>query len=133
MSDLASLSLVLVGGGIGSILRWSVGLAVLRRYSGTFPVGTFLINVSGCFAIGLLSTVAAIAWQDRLGTAFSALVLTGILGGYTTFSSYELDAYGLATRRDGRGYWVYWAGSILAGLVAASIGHVLGDALVGTP
>ena len=88
----------------------------MRRF-GIAPLGTFLVNVSGSFAIGLLSTLLASAWQDRYDTALSALLLTGILGGYTTFSSYELDAMGLAAGKDRRPFAAYWVGSIVAGLV----------------
>ena len=56
-----------------------------------------------------------------------------MLGGYTTFSSYELDAYGLATRRQGGLFTAYWAGSIAAGLVAAYLGHLLADLAVAAP
>jgi fluoride exporter len=132
MPDLSTLALVLVGGGIGSVLRWGAGLAVLRRF-GIAPLGTFVVNVSGCFAIGLLSTLLSIAWQDRYDTALTALLLTGILGGYTTFSSYELDALGLAAGKDRRPFAAYWVGSIVAGLVAAFVGHQLGVILAGTP
>jgi len=131
MPDLSVLALVLVGGGIGSVLRWGAGMAVVRRF-GIAPLGTFLVNVSGSFAIGLLSTLLATAWQDRYDTALSALLLTGILGGYTTFSSYELDALGLAAGKDRRPFAAYWVGSIVAGLAAAYLGHQLAVILAGT-
>ena len=85
------------GGGIGSLLRWWIGLRVGKIYQGNFPLGTFLINISGAFVIGYLSILFSVDWRDRYGDLINAAVLTGILGGYTTFSSMQLDAAKLAT------------------------------------
>ena len=76
-----------LGGGLGSVLRWWIGRVVGDRYRGDFPLGTFLINVSGALIIGYLSVLFGIDWHDRYGTALNSGVLTGLLGGYTTFSS----------------------------------------------
>lgn len=125
------MALVLLGGGIGSLCRWQIGAAVQRRHGGPFPLGTFVVNITGCFVIGLLSTLLDIGWEQRYQDALTALLLTGVLGGYTTFSSYELDAYGLARKRDRVTLAAYWIGSIVVGLVLAWLGHILGDALGG--
>jgi CrcB protein len=131
MPDALTMALVLLGGGIGSVCRWRIGAAVQRRHGGPFPVGTFMVNITGCFVIGLLSTLLGIGWEQRYQDALTALLLTGVLGGYTTFSSYELDAYGLARKRDRVTLAMYWIGSIVVGLVFAWLGHILGDALGG--
>lgn len=81
-----------LGGGTGSLLRWWVGLAVSKLYRGHFPLGTFLINVSGALIIGYLSALFGIDWRERYGEWLNAGLLTGVLGGYTTFSSMQLDA-----------------------------------------
>lgn len=111
-----------LGGGIGSLLRWWIGLRVGKIYKGPLPLGTFLINISGAFVIGYLSILFNIDWRDRYGDLMNAAVLTGILGGYTTFSSMQLDAAKLATAR-GRaiaaGYLII---SVLVGLIAAAFG-----------
>ncbi|CNI88854.1 MULTISPECIES: CrcB family protein [Yersinia] len=111
-----------LGGGIGSLLRWWIGLGVGKLYKGNFPLGTFLINISGAFVIGYLSILFSVDWRDRYGDLMNAAVLTGILGGYTTFSSMQLDAAKLATAR-GRaiaaGYLII---SVLVGLAAAAFG-----------
>jgi fluoride ion exporter CrcB/FEX len=57
MNDPVTLALVFVGGAGGSAIRWLVGVGVGERYKGTFPLGTFLINVSGAFLMGFLSTL----------------------------------------------------------------------------
>ncbi len=111
-----------LGGGIGSLLRWWIGLGVDKIYKGSFPLGTFLINISGAFVIGYLSILFSVDWRDRYGDLMNAAVLTGILGGYTTFSSMQLDAAKLSTTR-GRaiaaGYLII---SVLVGLAAAALG-----------
>src|SRR5436190_17795650 len=124
MNDPLTLALVFVGGAGGSAIRWLVGIGVGERYkSTTFPLGTFLINVSGVFLMGLLSTLLNVDWRDRYGSNLTALVLTGVLGGYTTFSSYQLDTANLYNK-GGRGLAFYWIGSVAAGLIAAALGAI---------
>lgn len=114
-----------LGGGAGSLLRWWIGKVVGERYHGAFPLGTFLINISGAFVIGYLSVLFSVDWRDRFGTILSAGVLTGILGGYTTFSSMQLDAAKLS----GSGRPALAGGYLLAstavGLIAAALGAAL--------
>ena len=124
MSDPLTLALVFVGGASGSAIRWLVGIAVGERYKGTtFPLGTLLINVSGAFLMGFLSTTFNVDWKDRHGSNLTAFILTGVLGGYTTFSSYQVDTANLYNT--GRRAWaLYWAGSVAAGLIAAMLGAI---------
>ena len=124
MSDSLTMALVFVGGGVGSAIRWFVGISVSERYEGiTFPLGTFLINVSGAFLMGFLSTLFNIDWKDRHGSTLTAFVLTGVLGGYTTFSSYQLDT-AHQYNKGARGWALYWLGSVAAGLIAATLGAI---------
>jgi CrcB protein len=81
-----------------------------------------VINVTGAFVMGLLSTLMGIDWRDRFGSSFTALVLTGILGGYTTFSSYEMDTVTAYNKREHGIAFLYWVGSVAAGLLAAALG-----------
>jgi CrcB protein len=114
-----------LGGGAGSLLRWSIGRAVGERYRGDLPAGTILINASGAFAIAYLSVLFKVDWHDRYGTALNAGVLTGLLGGYTTFSSMQLDAVKLAGKSGGVRAGSYLLLSVLAGLLAALLGSAL--------
>jgi CrcB protein len=124
MNDPVTVALVFVGGAGGSVIRWLVGIGVGERYKGiTFPLGTFLINVSGAFLMGFLSTLFNVDWKDRYGSNLTALVLTGVLGGYTTFSSYQLDTANLYNNKT-RGLALYWIGSVAAGLIAAALGAI---------
>jgi CrcB protein len=114
-----------LGGGAGSLLRWWIGRIVGERYRGGFPLATFLINVSGAFVIGYLSVLFSVDWRDRYGTVLNAGVLTGILGGYTTFSSMQLDAAKLAGSGRGQLALGYLLLSVAAGLIAAALGAAL--------
>jgi CrcB protein len=116
-----------LGGGLGSVLRWWIGRLVGERYKGRFPVGTFLINVSGSLVIGYLSVLFKVDWHNRYGhgMVLNALVLTGILGGYTTFSSMQLDAAGLAAKERTGVAASYLSLSVVAGLLAALAGAAL--------
>lgn len=114
-----------LGGGLGSLARWWIGHVVGERYRGWFPLATFLINVSGAFVIGYLSVLFVVDWQDRYGTVLKAGFLTGVLGGYTTFSSMQLDAAKLSGKSGDRFAAFYLLLSVVAGLLAAGLGAAL--------
>src|SRR6266436_9207908 len=69
-----------LGGGLGSLLRWSTGRVIGDHYRGAFPVGTFLINVSGSLVIGYLSVLFNVDWHNRYGhgMVLNALMITGV-------------------------------------------------------
>lgn len=114
-----------LGGGAGSWLRWSIGKRVGEHFHGSFPLATFLINISGAFVIGFLSVYFSVHWQSRYGTALNAGILTGILGGYTTFSTLMLDVLKLnQTNKRILGLF-YLVLSVLVGLVCAWLGASL--------
>ncbi len=119
MSPLLFLAAALAGG-IGAVLRYLVDLGVSRLAGRRFPWGILVVNLTGSFALGLVTT----ALPDA---AF--VVGAGLLGGYTTFSTAMLDA--VALWRDGeRGAAVFDAvGMLVLGLLAAGLGLALGAAL----
>ena len=107
-----------MGGAIGATARHLASKAVLAWTPPAFPWGTYLINITGCFAMGI---VAGLANNGSISPTTRLFLATGILGGYTTFSSFLLDAAHL--RRQGGPAWLlYWVGSVAAGLVAAALG-----------
>ncbi|MBB3772729.1 CrcB protein [Angulomicrobium tetraedrale] len=114
-----------LGGGIGSLLRWQVGQFIERRIGTPFKVGTFVINVSGAFVIAYLAASLSLGWEHRYGDVVSSLVLTGVLGGYTTFSTMQLDAVQMAAARRHALALAYLVSSVGAGLVAAAAGVAL--------
>ncbi|HEY3835607.1 MAG TPA: CrcB family protein [Bryobacteraceae bacterium] len=109
---------VMAGGALGSLLRYVAGLAIMSRWGGSFPMGTFVINVTGSFAIGVLSTLLA----GAVNPLWRPLLIVGVLGGYTTFSSFEWEAF--ANTRGGAGglALLYVLGSVLFGYIACWLG-----------
>ena len=120
--------LVGLGGGLGSLLRWQVGRLIGERRHSDYPLGTFLINVSGAFAIGYLSILFNVDWRVRHGTAVNAGVITGVLGGYTTFSSMQLDAAKLDKTRGRVSAGFYLLLSFAVGQLAAGLGSAIARA-----
>lgn len=116
---------VALGGGLGSLLRWQVGRFIEQRNTTPFKFGTLFINVSGAFVIAYISAALAVGWEHRYGDVISSLVLTGILGGYTTFSTMQLDAAEMAGARHHALALLYLVTSVGAGLLAAAAGVAL--------
>jgi CrcB protein len=116
------LAAISLGGSLGSVARYLVSEAVPVT-AGRFPWATFLINVSGCLAIGLLMVLVLDVWPpNRYARPF---VGVGILGGYTTFSTFTVETRNLAAH----GAWglaaAYVLGSLVAGLAAVWGGMTL--------
>ena len=114
---------VLAGAGIGGLARYVAGTWVMAKYGGRFPLGTFVINVTGSFLIGVLMTLLT----ERLNPHpnWRLFLVVGILGGYTTFSSFEYEAYQAV--RDGARWMgmLYVTGSVLVGYLGVWLGAML--------
>ena len=109
-------------GALGALSRFGVGAAVGARRPSDFPLGTFAVNLSGGFVLGLLTGLSL--------TGDGLLVLgTGFLGGYTTFSTWMVEAQRLGENGEWWLLWLYLFGSMLAGLVATGAGWLAGGAL----
>jgi CrcB protein len=109
-------------GGVGAVARFAVGTAVAQRTPVWFPYGTLAVNLSGSALLGLLSGLAL--HGDAL-----TLAAGGLLGSYTTFSTWMLDSERLAEGERGRGLAANLVGSLALGLAAVALGRVLGRAL----
>ncbi len=80
-----------LGGALGAIARYAVGVWLYSRLGARFPYGTFAVNVSGCFAIGLI--VALLDSRSALPEAWRYAVPIGFIGAYTTFSTFEFETF----------------------------------------
>jgi CrcB protein len=119
--------LVMLGAAVGGLARYIVGSAITQRLESRFPWGTLVVNITGCFLIGLLMTL--FVQRHDLNPNLRLLLVTGVLGGYTTFSSFgweSLDALqkdtifiGLANiiLSVGLGLLAVWLGTLAARLV----------------
>jgi CrcB protein len=87
---------VALGGALGSVARYACSVAAARWLGTAFPFGTLFVNVAGSFTIGLLAALVAADGRPLLGADARALLLVGVLGGFTTFSSFSLETLELA-------------------------------------
>lgn len=111
--------IVFVGGGLGAALRHGINMISARGLGTSFPYGTFIINISGSLAMGLIA--GYLTFKGDAAQPWRLFLMTGILGGYTTFSAFSLDAVLLYERGEIGLALLYVAGSVvlsIAGLVA---------------
>lgn len=115
------------GGAVGSLIRYLVTLAINERYDGRFPLATFVINITGSFLIGLLLVLTD--REDLFHPALRPFFVTGILGGFTTFSTFEWEVFALS--RSGSPLALIYAGtSVAVGWAACWIGAIAGRRIV---
>jgi CrcB protein len=115
--------MVMLGAALGGLARYVIGSAVMQRFGGRFPLGTLVVNVTGCFLIGILLPLLTERGEPRPNLRLFLIV--GVLGGYTTFSSFAwetLQAVDEGSRWIGfanvalsviLGYLAVWCGSLL--------------------
>lgn len=111
---------VALGGAIGSAARYGVNVWAGRMLGSEFPWHTFIVNVVGCFAMGVL--VELMALKLNIGNETRAFLTTGILGGFTTFSAYSLDFAVLVERKSYSTALAYGTGSVALSLIAVFAG-----------
>lgn len=112
---------VALGGALGASARYLVNVAMPRLLGHGFPYATMVVNIAGSALMGVLVVVLA----QKSGTRFAPFLMTGVLGGFTTFSAFSLDAISLWERGQGTAAFVYVAGSVLLSLAALFVGMML--------
>lgn len=112
-----------LGGGIGSILRYLCQKWVNESYQHNFPIATFLVNVFGCLLIGVFYALGEkgniLSPQTRL------LLITGLCGGFTTFSTFAFENMSLLRTGDTFYFLLYAVGSVVLGIAAVYIGSFI--------
>ena len=114
---------IFAGAGIGGMLRHAVNVGAARLFGYGFPFGTLIVNVLGSFMVGVLA--GYFAYRTGLSQHLRLFLITGILGGFTTFSAFSLDTALLVERHS---YWLaagYVAGSVGISLIALFFGLAL--------
>lgn len=109
-----------LGGAAGSILRYAVQKFFQSQSAAAFPTGTLLVNIAGCFLIGILWTMVSrsLTWNEEM----KLLLMTGFCGGFTTFSAFTLEGIGLLKENKTALFFIYLTASVVGGLLATFIG-----------
>lgn len=110
---------VALGGALGAVGRYGISLWALRTFPESFPWGTLLVNGAGCFLIGLLFPLVSEAPTLRL------FLLTGILGGFTTFSTFGLEVVSLLGAQQVKAAMGYVGVSVVGGMSLTALGWYL--------
>lgn len=114
--NLQLIAAVALGGAIGSVARYLVGIGSGRLFGMAFPWGTLIINVTGSFLIGTFIALFATRWD--LSQAARVFLTVGICGGYTTFSTFSLDAFYLMERGELLSSAAYMIASVVMSVAA---------------
>ena len=125
MSGMTFLYLAAIGaaGALGAISRYMIGRYIAKRAPTPLPWGTLLINVTGAFLIGLIFSLAG---RALIPPTWQTIGATGFLGGYTTFSTMSWEGVQLVRAGSARASILYLGGNLFLGLLAVSLGLLLG-------
>lgn len=118
---MTSLIQVALGGAIGASCRYLTNVGAMRLLGSGFPYGTVMVNILGSFLMGVL----VVAFAHRGGNQFAPFLMTGVLGGFTTFSAFSLDAVNLYQRGDILIATTYVFGSVAVGIAALIVGMAI--------
>jgi fluoride exporter len=114
--------LVAVGAALGGLARYILGTAITQYFGLRFPLGTMVINVTGCFVIGILMTLIT---AHALNPRWQPLLVVGVLGGYTTFSSFGWEAFQAIREGNPMMGFAYVALSVTLGYLAVWCGAAI--------
>jgi CrcB protein len=116
-----NLLIVGLGGGAGCMLRYAVQKIFQHNAAVTFPTGTVIVNITGCFLIGVLWSWLgrSLNWSEEL----KLLLMTGFCGGFTTFSAFTLEGMNLLLQQRVFLFLLYFAASVFIGLGATFLGY----------
>lgn len=110
---------IFIGGGIGSVLRFVLSKYMIQFWHKDFPTGTLIVNLIGCFLIGVLFTYFT---KYPTPTIFSWLLIAGFCGGFTTFSTFSLESIVLLEKNQYSIFTIYILSSLLGGISLSFLG-----------
>ncbi|MBF0515839.1 MAG: fluoride efflux transporter CrcB [Nitrospirae bacterium] len=116
-----------IGGFLGAISRYALAMWITDKWGRVFPLGTFAINVSGSFLIGLVMSI--LAARNIIDPQWRLFTVVGFLGGYTTFSAFEFEIGSLLKQGESFTAMLYVLLSVIVGFIALRIGDVVGKAI----
>ena len=126
MNQVAFLLAIGITGALGAASRYGMAEWTARRWRGSFPLATFVINMTGAFALGALMAAGTKTSGGAAIAPLRTVLGTGFLGGYTTFSTLSFETHALARRGRTLAAWLNAAGMLCAGMVAVAAGIALG-------
>ncbi|MCG6551998.1 MAG: fluoride efflux transporter CrcB [Candidatus Magnetominusculus sp. LBB02] len=124
---MADYLIVGIGGFAGAVSRYALALWITQIWGRAFPLGTFVINVTGSFLIGFVMSV--LAARNIIDPHWRLLIVVGFLGGYTTFSAFEFEIGSLLKQGQTLTAALYVALSVIVGFLALKIGDIVGKAV----
>jgi CrcB protein len=123
---------VAIGGAIGSVARFWLTEISAKLWGGDFPWGTIVANVTGSFLIGLIAALPVMGPRDFLGPMGRQFLMVGVMGGYTTFSSFSLQTLTMVQHGHLAKAALNVGGSVVLCLIAVAAGYALGAILSAT-
>ncbi|MBZ9689268.1 fluoride efflux transporter CrcB [Clostridium estertheticum] len=112
--------LVAVGGAAGSLVRYSLGKFISEKSSTEFPIGTFIINITGAIMLGVVSTIG-------VSNDMMLLLGDGFFGAYTTFSTFMYEGFNLFQEREKLNAYIYILCSLILGVIGYALGTKIGS------
>lgn len=110
--------LIAIGGAAGSLVRYSLGKVISEKSSTTFPIGTFIINITGAILLGIVSTIS-------VSSNMMLLLADGFLGAYTTFSTFMYEGFNLFQEKEKINAFIYILGTLILGTLGFALGTII--------
>jgi camphor resistance protein CrcB len=115
---------IAIGGAIGSLLRFYLSKFLQKKFGVEFPVGTLIVNLTGAFFIGLFFSY--LVEKLDISVELRAFLITGLLGGFTTFSTFSYESFNLIVNGEYLKFFAYFMGTSSVGLLLTFLGYNVG-------
>jgi CrcB protein len=115
---------IAIGGAIGSLLRFYLSKFLQKKFGVEFPVGTLIVNLTGAFFIGFFFSY--LVEKLDISVELRAFLITGLLGGFTTFSTFSYESFNLIVNEEYLKFFAYFMGTNLVGLLLTFLGYNVG-------
>ncbi len=117
--------LLFIGGGLGTLIRWGISGLIATKIGEVFPFGTMFVNVTGSFAIGFIAALTSPDGRIFLNSDIRQFLMVGVLGGYTTFSSFSLQTLSIIEDNEIFLACANVITSVFLCLIAVWLGHII--------